>query len=152
MLDDTYIIYVVRVPTRRIMTISLAVGTRLPAYATSMGRVLLAQLDDDELTDRLARIKPKRLTAYTIRSKPALRAELERVREQGYALVDQELEEGVRSAAVPIRSTDGQFAALNISVHASRATFEDLREKFLPPLRETAIAIERDSRGDSVSG
>ena len=151
-LDDTDIIYVVRVPTRRIMTITLAVGTRLPAYATSMGRVLLAHLDDDDLTDRLSRIKLKRLTAYTIRGKRALRDEIERVREQGYSMVDQELEEGLRSAAVPIRDADGQLAALNISVHASRASMEELHDQYLPSVREAAAAIENDIRGTGVKG
>ena len=146
-LDDTEIVYVVRVPTRRIMSITLAVGTRLPAYATSMGRVLLAQLDDEELGERLARIKPRKLTPHTITAKRALRVELEAVREQGYAMVDQELEEGLRSAAVPIRDAAGKVAALNISVHASRASMDDLRRSYLPVVQETAAEIERDLRG-----
>jgi IclR family transcriptional regulator, pca regulon regulatory protein len=141
-LDDTDIVYVVRVPTRRIMTITLAVGTRLPAYATSMGRVLLAQLDADDLEERLARIKPRKLTPHTITGKRALRAELAAVREQGYATVDQELEEGLRSAAVPIRDPGGRVAALNISVHASRASMEELRRSYLPQVQKVAREIE----------
>jgi IclR family transcriptional regulator, pca regulon regulatory protein len=150
-LDDTDIVYVVRVPTRRIMTITLAVGTRLPAYATSMGRVLLAQLDEDELEERLARIKQKKLTSHTITGKRALRAELDQVREQGYAMVDQELEEGLRSAAVPIRDAGGRMAALNISVHASRASMEDLRKSYLPVLLQVAADVELDIRGAGVN-
>jgi IclR family pca regulon transcriptional regulator len=141
-LDDTEIVYVLRVPTRRIMSITLAVGTRLPAYATSMGRVLLAQLDADDLERRLAQIRMSKLTRHTITSKGSLRAELATIREQGYAVVDQELEEGLRSAAVPIVDADGSFAAINISVHASRASIKDLRHHFLPALRLAAEAIE----------
>jgi len=150
-LDDTDIVYVVRVPTRRIMTITLAVGTRLPAYATSMGRVLLAQLEDDDLDDRLARIRLKKLTSHTITGKRLLRGELDKIREQGYAMVDQELEEGLRSAAVPIGDAGGEVAALNISVHASRASMDDLRETYLPVVLEVAAEIERDIRGGGIN-
>lgn len=143
-LDGTDIVYVVRVPTRRIMTISLTVGTRLPAHATSMGRVLLAQLPSDELEERLQRIRPQRLTPHTITTKKALRAELRRVRDQGYAIVDQELEEGLRSLAVPLVGAFGEAAALNVSVHASRTNLQQLRTEFLPKLISTANEIERD--------
>lgn len=143
-LDDTEIVYVVRVPTRRIMTITIAVGTRLPAYATSMGRVLLAQLPPAQLQARLARSEPRRLTPHTLTGERALREEIERVAERGYAIVDQELEEGLRSAAVPVRDAGGEVAALNVSVHASRAGVEELRERYVPAARETAAAIEAD--------
>jgi IclR family pca regulon transcriptional regulator len=149
-LDDIDVVYVVRVPTRRIMSITLAVGTRLPAYATSMGRVLLSQLAPDELEERLSRIKMSKLTAYTITNKKALRAELLRVRQHGHAVVDQELEEGLRSAAIPIYDAAGKVAALNISVHASRAGMDDLRDRFLPALRKVGTAIEWDLRGGVV--
>jgi IclR family pca regulon transcriptional regulator len=143
-LDDTDIVYVVRVPTTRIMSITLAVGTRLPAYATSMGRVLLAALPPAERDSRLRRIEPRKLTPHTLTTKKALRAEIEKVREQGFAMVDQELEEGLRSAAVPIVDAEGKVAALNISVHASRAGMDELRDRFLPAVQATARAIERD--------
>src|SRR3954462_1595005 len=127
-LDDTEVVYVVRVPTRRIMSITLAVGTRLPAYATSMGRVLLANLPEEELEERLARVEFKPLTKRTVKDATALRKVLAGVRKQGYALTDQELEEGLRSVAVPIRDSSGDVvAALNVSVHASRATVPALR-------------------------
>src|ERR1700750_1841904 len=87
LLDDTEVVYVVRVPTRRIMSITLAVGTRLPAYATSMGRVLLADLTDAELDERLSRLSPAALTDRTVRDAAALRPILETVRRQGYAAV-----------------------------------------------------------------
>jgi len=136
----------VRVPTRRIMTITLAVGTRLPAYATSMGRVLLASLAPEELEARLHRVELEVLTPHTVRTKKELREAIERVREEGFAMVDQELEEGLRSAAVPIISAAGKVAALNLSVHASRADMDELRDRFLPRLLATARAIEHDAR------
>ncbi|HEX4730197.1 MAG TPA: IclR family transcriptional regulator C-terminal domain-containing protein [Solirubrobacterales bacterium] len=145
-LDDLDVVYVVRVPTRRIMTITLAVGTRLPAYATSMGRILLAQLPAEEREERLRRIRLSKLTSHTVTTKKKLREEIERARDQGFAMVDQELEEGLRSAAVPIVDSKGEVAALNISVHASRASMEDLRDQFLPQVKATAKAIEADTR------
>jgi IclR family pca regulon transcriptional regulator len=149
-LDDLDVVYVVRVPTRRIMSITLAVGTRLPAYATSMGRVLLADLPDAELEERLSRLAPLPLplTARTVKDVVALRAILETVRRQGYAAVDQELEEGLRSLALPIRGGGGRaVAALNVSVHSSRASMTALRREFLPAVRRTVDAIESDLRG-----
>jgi IclR family transcriptional regulator, pca regulon regulatory protein len=147
-LDDTDIVYVVRVPTRRIMSITLAVGTRLPAYATSMGRVLLGGLPDDELDARLERITFEPLTARTVTDIATLRKTLMTVRRQGYAATDQELEEGLRSLAVPIRDVGGTVtAALNVSVHASRASMAVLRREFLPFAQEAAAAIEEDLRG-----
>ena len=149
-LDDTDIVYVARVPTRRIMSITLAVGTRLPAFATSMGRVLLAGLPDEELEERLARIEITPLTPRTVKDKDALRAILATVRRQGYAATDQELEEGLRSLAVPLRTTAGAVtAALNVSVHASRSSMAVLRREFLPLALAAATAIEEDLRGTS---
>ena len=147
-LDDVDIVYVARVPTRRIMSITLAVGTRLPAFATSMGRVLLAGLPDDELAERLERIEIVRLTPHTVKGIDELRTILETVRRQGYAATDQELEEGLRSLAVPLRSSSGTVtAALNLSVHASRASIASLRRDFLPLALRAAAAIEEDLRG-----
>src|ERR1700733_4787595 len=147
-LDDTDVVYVARVPTRRIMSITLAVGTRLPAFVTSMGRVLLAGLPEEELEERLARIEIVPLTSHTVKDKDSLRAILVTVRSQGYAATDQELEEGLRSLAVPLRSASGAVsAALNLSVHASRASMSVLRREFLPMAQRTATAIEQDLRG-----
>ena len=147
-LDDTDIVYVARVPTRRIMSITLAVGTRLPAFVTSMGRVLLAGLPDDELAERLERIEVVPLTAHTVTDKDALGTILETVRRQGYAATDQELEEGLRSLAVPLRNASGNVtAALNLSVHASRASMAALRRDFLPLALRAAAAIEEDLTG-----
>ena len=151
-LDDTEIVYVARVPTRRIMSITLAVGSRLPAYATSMGRVLLAALDPGELATRLARTALEPLTPYTVTDAARLTALLGQVREEGYAAVDQELEEGLRSLAVPIRDGLGEVAAaLNVSVHASRGTMTTLRRDLLPRARRAAAAIEGDLRSSTLS-
>lgn len=143
-LDGTDVVYVARVPTRRIMRVAISVGTRFPAYATSMGRVLLAGLDPDALDAVLADTDLVALTPQTIHKTAALRAELARVREQGYALVDQELEAGLRSIAAPIHARTGAVvAAINVSAHATR-TVEDVKTALLPPLLATAAAVERD--------
>lgn len=114
-LDGAEIVYVARVPTQRIMSQSLAVGTRLPAFPTSMGQVLLAALPPAEL-DRLLDQHPlKALTNKTITDRAAYCAKIARVRREGYALVDEELERGVRSIAVPVRDRHGQtIAAMNV--------------------------------------
>jgi IclR family transcriptional regulator, pca regulon regulatory protein len=152
-LDDLDIVYVARVPTQRIMTITIAVGTRLPAYATSMGRVLLADLDEDDLEDRLNRIELERLTPTTVADRHALRAQVDRAREAGWSMVDQELEQGVRSASVPIRDATGAVvAAMNVSVHASRMTMQALRRDVVPRLLRTADAIEVDLRAAAPAG
>jgi len=152
-LDGEDIVYVARVPTSRIMTVSINVGTRFPAYATSMGRVLLSRLGDEELEDYLARVELVPLSPRTVTSHEALRAELAKVRSQGWALVDQELEEGLRSVAAPIRDRAGKtIAAVNLSAHASRLSIEAARRGLVPPLLATAARIEADLRVASTSG
>jgi IclR family pca regulon transcriptional regulator len=144
-LDGDEIVYVGRVPTSRIMRVAINVGTRFPAYATSMGRVLLAALPD--LDDYLARADIRPLTPRAIDSPEALRAELQKIRREGWALVDQELEEGLRSIAAPIHDADQRVvAAVNVSAHASRASKDVVRRELLPPLLETARRIEADLR------
>ena len=144
-LDDEDVVYVARVPVSRIMTVSINVGTRFAAYATSMGRVLLAGLTDEELDAYLQRVQLDRLSPRTVRSAGALRAELARVRAQGWAIVDQELEAGLRAVAAPIRDRDGRVvAAVNLSTHASRTTTETMRRRLLPALLATAARIEGD--------
>jgi len=146
-LDGDDIAYVVRVPTQRIMTVAIAVGTRFPAYATSMGRVLLAYLPPEQLDDYINRVELRPLTRRTVTDAGALRGILREVAAQGYAVVDQELEDGLRSVAAPIRDAGGQvFAAINMSVHASRSTLDQLRRRILPRLLETAARIEVDLR------
>ncbi|GAB2672254.1 IclR family transcriptional regulator C-terminal domain-containing protein [Saccharopolyspora gloriosae] len=146
-LDGEDIVYIARVPTSRIMTVSINIGTRFPAYATSMGRVLLAHLPAERLDEFLAGVRLDPLGPHTVGSAEQLRAELTRIREQGWALVDQELEAGLRSIAAPIRDRSDQVvAAANISSHASRTTGEQARENLLPALLETAEAIRADLR------
>src|SRR5215472_5683478 len=118
-LDGHHIVYVVRVPTKRIMT----VATRFPAFATSMGRVLLAAMPDDQFERYLAEAKFEQFTARTVTDPGRLRAIVREVARQGYAIVDQELEEGLRAVAAPIRGgADVGTAAINVSAHASRVS------------------------------
>lgn len=141
-LDGQDIVYVARVPTRRIMSITISIGTRLPAVATSMGRVLLAHLPPDELERVLDEAVLEPLTARTIVDRDRLKVVLDEVREQGWALIDQELERGVRSIAAPIRDARGDVvAALNIGASASRIPADELRGKPLELLIATADAI-----------
>lgn len=144
-LDGPDIVYLARVPPSRSMTITLGVGARLPAYPTSMGRVLLAALDADALEQYLRTTAIVALTPYTLTDVGALRAELERVRTDGYAVVDQEREEGVRSAGAPLRDVKGEVtAALNVSVNAARVSLERLEGEMVPLLVEAAAAISTD--------
>jgi IclR family transcriptional regulator, pca regulon regulatory protein len=141
-LDLPDIVYVARVPTSRIMTVALGVGARLPAYATSMGRVLLAGLPPDDLTTYLSTLDADQLTEHTVTSPDELREIITRAATDGYAMVDQELELGLRSIAAPIRDTRGRpVAALNVSAHASRSTRTSLRIEVLPPLLDCATQI-----------
>ncbi len=139
--------YVARVPTVRIMSVNITVGTRFPAYPTSMGRVLLAGLPAAERAERLRRAAPAPLTRHTVTSPARLERLLADVERDGYALVDEELEEGLRSIAVPVRDGHGRaVAAVNVSTHASRSTVAQTREVALPLLRAAAEAIEADLR------
>jgi len=150
-LDGRQIVYVVRVPTKRIMTVAISVGTRFPAYATSMGRVLLAQMTESELDDYLAGERFEQLTAHTVTSPGRLRVIVREVARQGYAIVDQELEEGLRAVAAPIRGApDVGTAAINVSAHASRVSMDAMRSEILPVLLETARQIEADLRAQSA--
>jgi IclR family pca regulon transcriptional regulator len=144
-LDGDEVVYVARVPTRRIMTVAINVGTRFPAYATSMGRVLLAARSDEWLDGYFASTKLRSLTEHTIADAAELRAELLRVRQQGWALVDQELEDGLRSLAAPVRDGDGRVvAAVNVSTSALRRGLDRVVADLLDPLLDTARRIEAD--------
>jgi IclR family pca regulon transcriptional regulator len=144
-LDGTDVVYVARVPTSRIMTVAINVGTRFPAYATSMGRVLLAGLDDAALEEHLAGLDIRQFTERTVPTVDDLRAKVLEARRLGYALVDQELEAGLCSLAVPVRNKQGRVvAAVNVSSHVSRITPEKVRAEFLPALQRCATAIETD--------
>jgi IclR family pca regulon transcriptional regulator len=144
-LDGDDIVYVARASTNRIMTIGLSVGTRLPAHCTSMGRVLLSSLDETSLEEYLSTVQLEPRTAQTVTSLASLRAILSEVRDQGWCLLDQELEDGVRSVAVPLRDGSGRvIAAVNTSAHAARVSMATLREEFLPRLLECAAEINQD--------
>jgi IclR family pca regulon transcriptional regulator len=144
-LQDTEIVYVARMPApHRIMSTTIAIGTRLPAFFTSLGRIQLAALPDAALAERLSRAALVRHTPRTIVDPDALIARIRADRDQGYAIVDEELEQGLRSLAVPVVSRGGEtVGAVNLSAHASRATRNDLRDRFLPPLRAMAREISR---------
>lgn len=151
-LDGHHIVYVARVPTKRIMTVAISVGTRFPAFATSMGRVLLAGLSEEELDRYLAEATLEPLTAQTVTDPGQLREIVREVARQGYAVVDQELEEGLRAIAAPIRgSGDGVAAAINVSAHASRVSLEAMRTDLLPALLETARQIEADLKSQGTT-
>ena len=141
-LDGDEIVYVARVQTRRIMSVSLSIGSRLPAFCTSMGRVLLAHLAVETLERYLKTAKFKRFTDKTISDPEMLRKELSTVLKQGYALVDQELEIGLRSLAVPVFAGGGRaVAAINIGTQAARITKGEVLQRFLPVLRKAAKSI-----------
>jgi IclR family transcriptional regulator, pca regulon regulatory protein len=144
-LEGPDIACVLRVGGRRIVTAALPVGSRLPAYATAMGRVLLSGLSEGELDRYLGRATLDRLTGRTVTSTVRLRAEIAKVRRQGFAIVDQELEDGLREVAAPI-SAGARFgaAAISVSAHASRVSLAELRSQCLPPLLEAAAQIEAD--------
>ncbi|MGH3759330.1 IclR family transcriptional regulator domain-containing protein [Actinophytocola sp.] len=142
-LDGHDIFFIARVQTSRVMSITLTVGTRLPAYLTSLGRVLLAGLSEAELDEYLRTAEFHRETGRTVVEKDALRELLAKVRRDGYCLVDQEMEIGVRSVAVPVRDGTGNVvAAVNAAAHASRVGLASLRKTFLPRLQEAAQEIE----------
>ena len=143
-LDGADVVYVLRIPTHKIMSINLGVGSRLPAYCTSMGRTLLAELDARTLDELIHEHPLVRRTARTIVDAVALKAELARVREQGWCIVDQELEEGLVSLSAPIRDRGGRaIAAMNISGQANRTSAVYMVENFLPKLLAAATDISR---------
>jgi IclR family pca regulon transcriptional regulator len=150
-LDGRDIVYVARVPTHRIMAVVITVGTRFPAYATSMGRVLLAGLAPDALDEYLSGAQLVALTPKTIADETQLRRALKRVAGAGYAMVDQELEVGLRSIAVPVRVKGQVAAALNVSMHVGQRTADSARREILPLLRDTARVIEDDLAANHVS-
>lgn len=135
-LEGDEVLYIARsaIP-QRLISVDLSVGSRLPAYCTSMGRILLAALDDDSLRAYLTRADLKPRTSRTLHTPEALWECLMQVREQGWCIVDQELEQSLRSVAVPVRDASGQvLAAMNVSTHAGRVSRQELETRFLPVL------------------
>jgi IclR family pca regulon transcriptional regulator len=138
-LDGPEIVYIASANVTRIMAIDLCVGSRLPAFCTSMGRILLADLPPEQIEELLASIAFTRYTERTVASAEKLRQILRMVQRNGYSVIDQELEYGLRSMAVPIRNPAGKVvAALNVGAHAQRVSLQDLVMRFLPHLKAAA--------------
>ncbi len=145
-LEDGEVLYVARAATSRVMSVALNTGSRLPAYCTSLGRVMLAHLPPDELEQYLAKTKLRAMTENTVVNQKRLREILADVRRDGYAINDEELELGLRSIAVPVRGASGQvLAALNVGAQAARVSVKQLEKEFLPVLvrgaQELAILL-----------
>ncbi|HWW69738.1 MAG TPA: IclR family transcriptional regulator C-terminal domain-containing protein [Duganella sp.] len=145
-LEDGEVLYVARAATSRVMSVALNTGSRLPAYCTSLGRVMLAHLPPDELERYLAKTKLRAMTENTVTNPKRLREILADVRRDGYAINDEELELGLRSIAVPVRGASGQvLAALNVGAQAARVSVKQLEKEFLPVLvrgaQELAILL-----------
>ncbi|MCR6500633.1 IclR family transcriptional regulator [Shinella sp. CPCC 101442] len=141
-LDGTEIVYVARAAQKRVMSISLTAGSRLPAYCASMGRVLLAALPETEARAIIDASQRKANTPFTKTDPDILMAELSEVRRQGYALIDQELEIGLRSIALPLENARGRaVAALNIGTPAVHAAAQEMVERYLPAMREVQAAL-----------
>jgi IclR family pca regulon transcriptional regulator len=141
-LQGAEIVYVARVPTRRIMSVAVSVGSRLPAFHSSMGRVQLGFLDPSEIWRRLKSVRIEPMTPSTITDLQALFDRVRDDHEQGFSIVDEELERGLRSIAVPVVDRQNQVVAgLNLSTHSTRTTRNEMRDKFLPELRAVAAQI-----------
>jgi len=146
-LDGAELVYVVRVPSRRILAMQLAVGSRLPAHAVSLGRVLLAGLDDATLTALLRR-ELRKLTPRTNDNPETLRRAIQRVHRDGYAWVDGELDEAICGIAVPVRDGEGRIvAAINVSLQSGQWTEKKATARFLAPLRQAAARIRSAMMG-----
>lgn len=143
-LQENEIVYVVRCQAQRIMSAVLSVGSRLPAFHTSMGRVMLGYLDEQELWRRL---KEMRISPFTPSTITGMQALVERIRDdrvQGFSIVDEELERGLRSVAVPILDRSGQaLGAINVSTHATRTTRNEMRAHYVPELKRVANLVSR---------
>ncbi|MEO0999451.1 MAG: IclR family transcriptional regulator C-terminal domain-containing protein [Pseudomonadota bacterium] len=145
--DGTDVVCTAHVEAERLLAFRLPVGARLPALSTALGRVILAEISDDCLRDVIRQAPPARHTHFSLQEPEALLAEAARIRQAGYALVDQELELGLRSIAVPIRNARGRvFAGLGISAECARVEMRAMCEDYLRPLRETAEIISRLNR------
>ncbi len=141
-LDGDDIVYIARTMVTRVMSVDLHIGSRLPAFCTSMGRVLLAYLPQDQLDQYFARATFTQFTPRTMTSPDKLRLALRNVRRNGYGLVDQELEIGLRSIAVPVYAPNGRVVAtVNLSGSAPRMPMLDMQTRFLPALRAAASEL-----------
>jgi IclR family pca regulon transcriptional regulator len=144
-LDGHDVVFVERAQTShpRVMTLALHVGTRIPAYLTALGRVLLAELPDERLEEYLRTTELHKETANTVSDPQVLREQIRAVRAKGYCILDQEIEIGIRAAAVPVRRPEGPTLAISVAVHASRHPLSYIETNFVPPLLETGAGLER---------
>jgi IclR family transcriptional regulator, pca regulon regulatory protein len=141
-LDGEDIVYIARTQVNRVMAVDLHIGSRLPAYCTSMGRILLAYLPAEQLEQYLAKVNLIPHTNRTITSVEKLRLALRNIRRNGYAICDQEYEVGLRSIAVPVYSSSGRVVAtLNLSGNAPRLSVLEMQSRFLTPLRNAASEL-----------
>jgi IclR family pca regulon transcriptional regulator len=144
-LDGHDVIFVARGRTSypRVMTLALSVGTRIPAYLTAIGRVVLADLPDDELEEYLRTAEFQKETPNTVADPAELRNEILNVRAKGYCVLDQEIEIGILAAAVPVRQPNKPTIAISVAAHASRVSVQAIGKNYLPALKETAQELER---------
>ena len=143
-LDGQDVVMIAHASPHRVINVSAQIGLRLSAVSSSLGRVVLASMDDRELDRFLGNAQPRKLTAQTVTNKNELRKAIQKARSDGYSLVDQEVELGFRSISVPLKRIDGRtVAALNIGVHSERVSLDTMRDVFLPRLRDTAAALQR---------
>jgi IclR family pca regulon transcriptional regulator len=146
-LDDDDVIYVVRIPYRRIMSMNVEVGTRIPAFASSMGRVMLASLDADALDSILGRVSLRPITARTVATVDELRGVIAEVRAQGWCYMEEELEAGIQCVAAPVHDPTGQvIGSVTVSSHTTRLSSREVRERLLPALLQAAEDIDEDLR------
>ncbi|WP_030223964.1 IclR family transcriptional regulator domain-containing protein [Streptomyces sp. NRRL WC-3626] len=144
-LDGSDVVYVARVAVPKIIALAVSIGTRFPAAQTSLGKVLLAGLEPEELDEALA--EPSRSAALPRHrfDRAGLDATLQEVRARGWSLTDQELAAGIRSVAAPLRDGDGRvIAAMNVTVHAAETPVEKLRDEYLPLLLRAAGEVSAD--------
>src|SRR3954469_1582835 len=142
-LDGEEVVFIARGSPARVFSAGLDIGYRLPAFCTSVGRVMLGQFDDADLVQRLAKMKREPMTPHTVIDPKRLCAAIIADRVQGYSLVDREAEPGFRSISVPIRRYDGAIiAAINMGAHVDRVSSAEMVERFLPRLREAAASVK----------
>jgi IclR family pca regulon transcriptional regulator len=142
-LDGNEVVFIARASPTRVFSSGIDIGYRLPAFCTSVGRVLLSRLPDDELAAALDRTALTALTPFTVTDRKKLLKTIIADRAQGYSLVDREAEPGFRSVSVPVRRYDGAIvAAINMGAHVDRVSAEQMIERFLPRLREAAASVK----------
>ncbi|WP_427172558.1 IclR family transcriptional regulator domain-containing protein [Arthrobacter sp. 92] len=153
-LDGPDIVYVACVPSPRLLSVTITVGTRFPAWATSMGRVLLGALPEAGLKAYIDSVRLQKLTEHSIESLDQLRAEVDSARTKGWSMVSQELEDGLRGVAVPVWRGNDAVAAVNVSLQTHRAAPEDIERTVVPRLQEAArqIGIDYGGRASGLRG